>query len=334
MIINGSSKISGVGIHLPDERVSSVSLMEEIQADKRFGIPLNWVDKRIGIVERRFATSESRPSDLATEAAINALEQSGVEPNQLDLILYAGIEKDFMEPATAHVVQNKLGAPNATCADVSNACQGVISGMAFADSLIAGGSIDTALICAGEQASKVVKSIIQQINDKPDDFFRDRFGAMTVGDAGSAVVLTRADTASMSGIRTMHFNSMGEYADFCFYRWGVHGVDGQMLMKGITDKINEIHQDMITDMYRDLAWQPDEVDYMICHQVGKKSVRDFCNISQVPIERTPLTYIYLGNTASCSIPIALNFADANQGDKLFLMGGGSGLANFQGGIVW
>ena len=121
MIINGSSKISGVGIHLPDERVSSVSLMEEIQADKRFGIPLNWVDKRIGIVERRFARSESRPSDLATEAAINALENSGVEPQQLDLILYAGIEKDFMEPATAHVVQNKLGAPNATCADVSNA---------------------------------------------------------------------------------------------------------------------------------------------------------------------------------------------------------------------
>ena len=132
----------------------------------------------------------------------------------------------------------------------------------------------------------------------------------------------------------MHFNSMGEYSDFCFYRWGTHGIEGQMLMKGITDKINEIHANMISDMYRDLQWQPDEVDYMICHQVGKKSVKDFCDISQIPVERTPLTYIYLGNTASCSIPIALEFADAKEGDKMLLMGGGSGLSNFQGGLVW
>ena len=60
MIINGSSKISGVGIHLPDERISSISLMEEIQADTRFGIPLNWIDRRIGIVERRFAAAGYR----------------------------------------------------------------------------------------------------------------------------------------------------------------------------------------------------------------------------------------------------------------------------------
>lgn len=334
MIINGSSKIAGIGIHLPDERVSSVSLMEEIHSEKRFSIPHNWVDRRIGIVERRFADPATRPSDLASEAAANALSKAGIDPSELDLILYAGIEKDFMEPSTAHVVQTKLGAPNATCADVSNACQGVISGMTFADSLIANGSIDTALICAGEQASKVVKAFIQRIKDEPDEYFRDRFGVMTVGDAGSAVVLTRSDSTSASGIKAMHFNSMGQYANFCFYRWGIHGIDGQMLMKGITDKINEIHMDMVDDMYRDLAWKPEEVDYMICHQVGKKSVKDFANISRVPMDKVPLTYIYLGNTASCSIPIAMEFADPDVGDKMFLMGGGSGLSNFQGGLIW
>lgn len=333
MIINGSSKIAGVGIHLPDERVSSVSLMEEIKADKRFGIPLDWVDRRIGIVERRFAGSDNRPSDLAAEAAKNALTRAGVEADRLDMIIYCGIEKDFMEPSTAHVVQTKIGS-NAVCTDVSNACQGVISGMTIADSMIANGSIDTALICAGEQASKVVKAFIQKINSQPDDYFRDRFGVMTVGDAGSAVVLTRSESNAASGIKTMHFNSMGEYADFCFYRYGAQGIEGQMLMKGITDKINEIHADMISDMYQGLGWQPEEVDHMICHQVGKKSVRDFCDISQIPAERTPLTYIYLGNTASCSIPIAMEFSDANEGDKMLLMGGGSGLSNFQGGIVW
>lgn len=333
MIINGSSKISGVGIHLPDQRVSSVSLMEEIHADTRFGIPLNWIDRRIGIVERRFADAATEPSDLAAEASINALGKAGLEPNQLDMIIYCGIEKDFMEPSTAHVVQTKLGS-SAVCMDVSNACQGVISGISVADAMIANGCIETALICAGEQASKVVKQFIQRINDEPDEYFRDRFGSLTVGDAGSAVLLTRSDAQSSSGIRTMHFNSMGEYSDFCFYRYGVQGIEGQMLMKGITDKINEIHTNMIGDMYRDLDWQPEDVDYLICHQVGKKSVKDFCDIANISADKTPLTYIYLGNTASCSIPIAMEFADANEGDNILLMGGGSGLSNFQGGIVW
>ena len=145
MIVNGCSKIAGVGVFLPDERISSISLMEEIEAERRFGIPLNWVDRRIGIVERRFADGRAEPSDLATAASVNALSRAGVEARHLDMIIYCGIEKDFMEPSTAHIIQKKLGS-DAVCMDVSNACQGIISGMTVADSLIASGSIDHALL--------------------------------------------------------------------------------------------------------------------------------------------------------------------------------------------
>lgn len=333
MVISGSSRIAGLGIFLPEERVSSISLMEEIQAEKRFGIPLNWVDKRIGIVERRFAACNAQPSDLATEASIDALAKAGIAPQHLDMIIYCGIEKDFMEPSTAHIIQKKL-ASGAVCMDVSNACQGIISGMTVADSLIATGSIETALICSGERASRVVKQFIRKINSEPDEYFRDRFGVMTVGDAGSAVVLSRGEQPHTSGIKAMRFDSRGEYADFCFYRYGDEGIEGQMLMKGITDTINEVHAEMMPATWRDLNWAPQDVDYMICHQVGKKSVTALCEISNVPLEKTPLTYVYLGNTASCSIPIALDYAEATEGDKVLLMGGGSGLASFQGGIVW
>jgi 3-oxoacyl-[acyl-carrier-protein] synthase-3 len=333
MIVNGSSKIAGVGIHLPSERISSVSLMEEIEAEKRFGIPLNWVDRKIGIVERRFADSRSEPSDLATEASISALARASIDPRHLDMIIYCGIEKDFMEPSTAHIIQKKLGSA-AVCMDVSNACQGIISGMTVADALIANGSIETALICSGEQASKVVKQFIQKIKTGPDEYLRDRFGVMTVGDAGSAVVLARGDQQTPSGIKSMRFDSRGEYAEFCYYRYREAGIEGQMLMKGITDTINQVHTEMMPGTYGDLGWKPEEVDHMICHQVGKKSVTDLCNISNVPLDKTPVTYIYLGNTASCSIPIALDYAELKQGDRILLMGGGSGLASFQGGIVW
>lgn len=333
MVVNGSSKIESVGIFLPEERISSVSLMEEIQAEKRFGIPLNWIDRRIGILERRFADCNTQPSDLAAEAAIKALAKSSIDPKHVDMIVYCGIEKDFTEPSTAHVVQKKIGS-DAVCMDVANACQGMISGLMVADSMIASGAIDTALVCAGERANKVVKQFIQKINSEPDEYFRDRFGVLTIGDAGSAIVLSRAEHKGTSGIKKLHFDSRGEYAEFCFYRYGEDGIEGQMLMKGMTDTINKVHTEMMPDTYSDLQWNPDEVDYMICHQVGKKSVTDLCDISSVPMEKTPLTYIYLGNTASCSIPIALDYARAERGSKILMMGGGSGLASFQGGLVW
>ena len=333
MIVNGCSKIAGVGVYLPDERISSVSLMEEIEAERRFGIPLNWVDRRIGIVERRFADGRAEPSDLATAASVNALSRAGIEARHLDMIIYCGIEKDFMEPSTAHIIQKKLGS-DAVCMDVSNACQGIISGMTVADSLIASGSIETALICSGEKASKVVKQFMHKIKTEPDEYFRDRFGVMTVGDAGSAIVLARPEKKDNSGIRAMRFDSRGEYAEFCYYRYREEGIEGQMLMKGITDTINQVHTEMMPATYGDLGWQPADVDHMICHQVGKKSVSALCDISKVSLEKTPVTYPYLGNTASCSIPIALEYANPQRGDRLLMMGGGSGLASFQGGLVW
>ena len=81
------------------------SLMEEIQADTRFGLPINWVDTRIGVEERRVAAVGTMPSDLATDAAINALADAGINPEHISMIIYCGIEKDFMEPGTAHIVQ-------------------------------------------------------------------------------------------------------------------------------------------------------------------------------------------------------------------------------------
>ena len=81
MVINGQAKISEVGVAIPPQIVTSQSLMAEIQADTRFGIPLNWVNKKIGIEERRFAEPGTEPSDLATEAAFNALDQTNINLN-------------------------------------------------------------------------------------------------------------------------------------------------------------------------------------------------------------------------------------------------------------
>lgn len=332
MVINGRSKISGVGVFFPSQIVTSISLMEEIQAEKRFGIPLNWVDKKIGIEERRVADEGTLPSDLATSAAIEALKNASINPEHISLIIYCGIEKDFMEPGTAHVVQKNLGS-NAVCMDVTNACQGIISGISVADSMIGSGCIDNALICSGELASKSVKKFLRKIKKNDSSYLRDRLGVMTVGDAGSAVILTRKNNDS--GIKNLIFDSRGEYAEYCYFKYTENGdVEGQMLMKGITDLIDQIHIKMISNTYHYLDWSPTIVNFLICHQVGRKSVQSLSEISEVPTNKIPITYKKFGNTATCTIPIGLHIAKPKIGDKILLMGGGSGLSSFQGGIVW
>jgi len=332
MVVNGNSKICSVGIYMPDEVVTSISLMEEINSESRFGIPHNWIDTRVGIVERRFASSETRPSELAINASIQALEAPNIKPEYIDLIIFCGIDRDYIEPSTAHVVQHKLGS-RAICLDVSNACQGIISGMTLADSMIASGAVETALVCSGETASHGIKQFIKRIKEEPDSYLRDRLGMLTAGDGGSALILRRKDKPN-TGIQTMLFDSRGEYAEYCYYKYENGVIEGQMLMKGITDTIAKIHLSLISNTYHYLDWKPDDVSLLACHQVGKKSHESICEMAEIPIHKSPVTYEKFGNVTTVTIPLALHIAKPNNNDKILIIGGGSGLSSYQGGIIW
>ena len=332
MVINGNSEIAGLGIYLPTQKVSSISIMEEIKAESRFGIPLNWVDRKVGIIERRMAPPGTLPSELAINASVEALKRANIKAEYLDLIIYCGIEKDFIEPSTAHVIQREIGS-EAICMDVMNACQGLINGIITADSMIHSGAVESALICTTALTSQVMRDFIHKINTHPDDYLRDRLGIVTCGDAGSAVVLTRK-SSEHKGIQKILLDSQGKYTDYCYYRYVNGHIEGQMLMKGMTDVINETHLKMISNTYHYLDWKPEDVDYLVCHQVGKKSQVDLCTISGVPLERAPTIYEKLGNITTCSIPVTLDYINPQKGDKILMMGGGSGLSSFQGGLIW
>lgn len=333
MVIHGNSRIRSVGVSLPENIVPSISLMEEIESESRFGIPHNWIDTRVGIINRRYANDDVEPSDLAVDASTKALQRASISPEHIDLIIYCGIDRNFVEPATAHIVQRELSS-RAICMDITNACQGMISGMSVADSMISNGSIETALICSGEIPSRVVKQFIKQIKTNDVNYMRDRLGMLTAGDAGSAMVLTRKDKNDMAGIQRMLFDSRGEYAEYCYYKYVGNEIEGQMLMKGITDTISNIHLQMISNTYHYLDWSPEDVDYLACHQVGKKSHQGLCDMAEIPHNKAPITYKELGNTTSATIPLCIEFAKPKLNDKILFIGGGSGLSSYQGGVIW
>src|SRR3972149_673066 len=156
----GHSRLISAGIYLPDQRVTSREILEHIDTKRRFGISPDWLERSMGIRERRVAPENMLPSEMAVTAAREALERAALTADSIDAIIYTGVDRDFIEPATAHIVQDKLGARNAVAFDVTNACHGFMNGIHLMDAFIATEQGRRGLIVTGEQASRATRKAI------------------------------------------------------------------------------------------------------------------------------------------------------------------------------
>ena len=331
---NGHSAILGIGGYVPPMVVKSSELLEEIHAEQRFGIKNSFIDDIIGIEERRVAETQQKPSDLAILATEAAMLESGVSASEIDLIIFCGIDRDWQEPATAHRVQQVIGATNAVCFDVTNACHGFMNGISIADAMIAIGSASTALVCTGEKSSEVMydtMGLLSKSNDRDD--MKRWIGGLTVGDAGGAMILGKS--SNNTGFHRFNFSSNGQHANLCYYGYDKTGeIHGRMMMSSISKEMLAYHQSMIVSTYEGLIWHSTEVDQLICHQVGQRPHKRMASIANVPIERAPITYRKFGNITSATIPVNLYFNRPKKGDKVLILGAGSGLSISQTGMVF
>ncbi|NKB32196.1 MAG: ketoacyl-ACP synthase III [Pseudomonadales bacterium] len=333
MNMTGHSKIASIGTYLPEQEVTSQELMDEIKSEQNFGIPNTWLEDLTGIKSRRFAAPEDRPSDLAIRAGRTALEKCGMDPKDIGMVLYCGIERDWVEPATSHRVQRQLGCVNATCLDVSNACHGFSNGMSVGDAMIATGAAENVLVVTGEVPNHLHHDIIAIINEDPTiENFNKKVGSFTAGDGGGAVILQRA--SARSGIKTYRFNSRGRYAELCWYQIDKSGRrNGEMAMDKISGVMIRMHQDLITETYEELAWKPKDVDHLICHQVGSKPHHRMAKLAGISLEKAPTIFQSYGNLTSATIPVTLETANPAEGDRILILGAGSGLSISQIGLV-
>ncbi len=331
MLTNGSSKVTGAGAYLPKTVVKSETLMDAVKCE-RFDIPVSWINDMVGVKERRVAEPGTQPSELALKAGRAAIENAGIDGRDIDLVIYCSIERDFSEPATAHLIQAEL-APNASCFDVANACHGIMNGIQIADAMIQSGGAETALLVTGEIPSMVTEYAIDAINksNDPADFHR-WLGALTVGDAGGALILQRKSKPE-EGFQKLSFHSAGKYTDLCYYRRNADGIEGQMLMKEISVKMVKMHGAHIRNTYESLGWIPDDVDTLITHQVGRRPHLSLSRISSVPLSRATQTYEKFGNLTSTTIPVNLALFPPSANSKVLILGAGSGLSISQVGMM-
>ena len=144
--------IAGVGTYLPIDTIASSTLEDQLRASG-MSIPPGFIERTTGIGARHVIAPGENASDLATAAAVSALRSGGCDPLDVDVLIFAAASHDVTEPATANIVQAKLGAREAYVFDVKNACNSLLSALDVADALIQARRAERILIATGEVTS-------------------------------------------------------------------------------------------------------------------------------------------------------------------------------------
>lgn len=332
MIINGISTISGIGAYLPRQIVTSNELMEAIGSE-RYGVPHIYMQDRLGIKSRRYAQKNEQCSDLAAEAGKAAIIDAGVHTDDIDAVIYCGIERDFSEPASAHIVANNIGI-DGLCFDVSNACHGFMDGVHCANNLFAVSSVENVLVVTAEKGSTVIEKALHRIknNGANDKEFRKWLGVLSVGDAGGAVILSRK--TGNEGFIKFNLQSSSHHNHLCYYHNHGNFIEGQMIMDKISAVMLKLHRKAIQVTYELLEWVPEDVSKLVCHQVGITPHNKMAEIAKISYSLATNTIRDYANIASATIPVNFALNRPQKGDKVLIMGAGSGLSISQSGMIF
>ena len=191
--------IIGTGSYVPEKILTNADLSKMVDTSDE------WITTRTGIKERRIAAKDEHTSDMATKAALAAIEQAGITPAEIDLILLATATPDMLFPATACLVQTRIGATRAACLDVSAACAGFLFAVEIAQQFITSHTYETVLVIGAEKLSSITN-------------WTDRNTCVLFGDGAGAAILRHRGSAH--GVISTHIGSDGQYTDILFMPGG------------------------------------------------------------------------------------------------------------------
>jgi acyl-CoA:acyl-CoA alkyltransferase len=326
-------KIAEISSYLPPNRMSNEGLEGILNANGEM-IPPGLIARLFGSKERRYAAPEVQVSDLATEAARPIVEKYGA--NHIDYLIFAAASCDMLEPATANMVQTKLGL-SCPVFDLKNACNGFLSGIQVGSALIQSGQYKTVLVVNGEKLQDAVKFKIKNAEE-----LKTHLAAYTLGDAAGAVLLEKSDDES--GIVYQKFKTEGKHWELCMVPGGgsFFPHDDKNYFEGKPSEMRGVFfssfSNMFVECFQETGWQLEDVKYFFMHQV---SVDTFDAVSRkcgLPRERFLHSFQQYGNIAAASIPVNLHEAvlsgKIQKGDKLMFVGLGAGISIGIQMIIW
>jgi 3-oxoacyl-[acyl-carrier-protein] synthase-3 len=309
------TKIISVGTHLPETKLRSRDIFLEFDSENRYDMSYDLMVDSMGIEERRVSKPGTLPSELAIPAARAAIEKlQHVNADDIDMVIFCGIERDQSEPATAHTIQHALGLKADHAFDVSNACYGFLHGVEIATNYMLAGTARYALICTGEVPSRVLRAALDLLKrGVTKQRAQQIIGGLSVGDAGGAVILGPNEIGETSGFKLFNTKTDSSLVDKCLYRVNSDGsISGQMEMGKIVGASIWQHRKIIQETLDKLGW--DKFDWLLSHQTGRRPFEKFGEFSTVDPDRRIRTYPKLGNITTATFPF--NFKKLLEDDRV------------------
>lgn len=326
--------ISEIEVFLPPRKVSSSEIEALVNRKGKF-VPEGSVERMFGVKERRFADAEMQVSDLAANAARKIVDKRGAD--SIDCLIFASACSDLIEPATANIVQHKLGL-SCPAFDVKNACNSFVTALQIAQAFVVAGTYKCILIATGEKLSNSIKL---EISDEED--LKDRLAALSFGDAGSAVLIEASKNES--GIIFQRFKTAGKHWPLCTIQGGGSMFPFEMdknFFKGRTSELSEVMFEegaaFVAGCFIDAGWNMNNTDHIFTHQVSQRTFEQVATFFKIPEEKFHKVIGEYGNTASASIPLALHKAaqegKLKKGDTLAIIGLAAGISISVQLMVW
>ncbi|HYN30106.1 MAG TPA: 3-oxoacyl-ACP synthase III [Dermatophilaceae bacterium] len=309
------------------EVVTSASLDERLtDTYARVGLRPGMLERVVGIRERRWWPEGFSFVEGAVAAGAKAIGESGVDPARIGLMVNTSVSRLHLEPSTAVSIHHGLGLPP-SCRnfDITNACLGFVNGMELAALMIDSGAVEYALVVDSEDCRSVNESTIARLSDQGStaEDVMSQFAALTLGSGAVAMLLGRADAhpeghaviGSVTRASTEHHALCIGSNDFMFTD-----------LRGLLDAGLQLSEDLWKDAAAEFDWAGG-MDRYVIHQVSQVHTAAMCERLGVDPQRVPKTFPTRGNIGPASVPFTLASVadDLEDGDRVLLMGIGSGL---------
>ena len=327
------TKITGVGHAVPERVVTNADL------EKLMDTSDEWITDRSGIKERHHVDESTSASDLAIDASAIALDSAGLDPDDVDLIIFCTISSDYFFPGGAVQVQEKMGMKNIGAFDLRAACSGFVYGLSVADQFIRTGAHETILLIGAE-----VQSVALEFDTEHRDM------AVLFGDGAGAVILQPSEDES--GVLSTHLHSEGKhlqdlwlpapgskYKPFMSKRLiddGLHTpfMNGREVFKNAVTRFPEV----INEALKHNNLSMDDVALVIPHQANLRISQAVAKRLGVGMDKIYSNIHKYGNTTAASIPIAMSEAleegRFGPGDNIILAAFGAGFTWGSAAIRW
>jgi len=321
--------ITGWGMAVPERVLTNQELEKMVNTSD------DWIQSRTGVRQRRIAADDQTTASLAVDAAKQALEKARLNPRDLDLIIVATSSPEYIFPATACLVQDRLGARRAGAFDLLAACTGFIFALNVATQAIRSGSLNNALVIGSETLSRIID-------------WKDRNTCILFGDGAGAFVLQA--NQEKGGVLSAVMRSDGSGGDLLCIPGGgsqnptsfetvskrMHYIqmNGREVFRFATRVMAQATQEAIEKAGIPLS----EIQIVIPHQANQRIIETALRHLKIPIERCMINLDRYGNTSTASIPIAtceaVNLGRLKPGDNVVFVGFGAGLTWGAASAIW